>query len=399
MTVNKDAREALAIFGGRPTVEQPPPAWPIVDDDDRAALLSVLESGIWGGYHPVVGELERRFAELHGATRGIATVNGTVSLEIALTAAGVGVGDEVIVPPITFVASATAILRAGAVPVFADVEADTLNLSAATAERAITPRTRAIVAVHFAGHPVDLDAFIDLCARHRLLLIEDCAHAPGASWRGRPVGSFGAFGSFSFQASKNLTSGEGGMLVTSTPELGDRAASLANQGRRAGGAWYEHVNLGTNARMTGFQAALILRQLARLPGQVEVRAARAERLRLGLTAIDGIDILPAVLDPRVSAHGYHLLTMRVDRARWKDLDRERLAEVLQAEGVPVSLGYPYPIYRNALFERHAHVVGDCPNAEDYCANGLWLPHNALLADQPWIDSVVEAIRKIRRSVA
>jgi dTDP-4-amino-4,6-dideoxygalactose transaminase len=321
-----------------------------------------------------------------------------VSLEIALAASGIGAGDEVIVPPITFVASATAILRVGAVPVFVDVEADTLNLSAAAVERAITPRTRAIVAVHFAGLPVDLDAIVDQCEKHRLTLIEDCAHAPGASWRGRPVGSFGAFGSFSFQASKNLTAGEGGMLVTSTPELGERAASLANQGRRAGGAWYEHVNLGTNARMTGFQAALILRQLERLPGHVEVRAARAERLRNGLTGIDGIDVVPAMMDPRVSAHGYHLFTMRVNRARWKDLDRQRLAEALQAEGVPVSLGYPYPIYRNAFFDRQAHIVRDCPNAEDYCANALWLPHNALLADPRWIDSVIEAIRKVRRSV-
>ena len=214
-TVNQGSGEALAIFGGRPTVEQPPPAWPIVDDEDRSAVLSVLESRIWGGYHPVVGELETRFSALHGATRGIATANGTVSLEIALTAAGIGSGDEVIVPPITFVASATAILRVGAVPVFVDIEANTLNLSPAAAEHAITPRTRAILAVHFAGHPVDLDAFVELCDRHRLILIEDCAHAPGASWRGRPVGGFGAFGSFSFQASKNLTAGEGGMLITS----------------------------------------------------------------------------------------------------------------------------------------------------------------------------------------
>ena len=398
-TVNLRSGEALAILGGRPTVEEPPPLWPIVDDDDRAAVLSVLESRIWGGYHPVVGELESRFSELHGATRGIATANGTLSLEIALAAAGIGSGDEVIVPPITFVASATAILRVGAVPVFVDVEGDTLNVSPAAAEGAITQRTRAIVAVHFAGHPVDLDAFVDLCDRHHLVLIEDCAHAPGASWRGRPVGSFGAFGSFSFQASKNLTAGEGGMLVTSTTELAERAASLANQGRRAGGAWYEHVNLGTNARMTGFQATLILRQLERLPAQVAVRVARAERLRSGLAAIDGIDAVPAVLDGRVTAHGYHLFTMRVDGSRWEGLDRERLAAALQAEGVPVSLGYPYPIYRNALFHRQAHVVRDCPNAEEYCANGLWLPHNALLADEPWIDSVLEAFQKVRRGAA
>jgi dTDP-4-amino-4,6-dideoxygalactose transaminase len=398
-TVDDGSAEALALFGGPATVQEPPPAWPIVDEGDRMALLAVLESRVWGGYHPIVGELERRFADLHGATHAVATTNGTVSLEIALAASAIGAGDEVIVPPITFVASATAILRAGAVPVFADVERDTLNLSPTAVERAITPRSRAIVAVHFAGHPVDLDAFVDLCERRRLILIEDCAHAPGASWRGRPVGSFGAFGCFSFQASKNLTSGEGGILITRTPELAERAASLANQGRRAGGAWYEHVNLGTNARMTGFQAALILRQLERLPAQVAVRTAGAEYLRRGLAAVDGIDAVPAVLDDRVSAHAYHLFTMRFDAARWRSVSRERLAAALQAEGVPVSLGYPHPIYRNALFARQVHVVRDCPNAEDYCANALWLPHNALLADTRWIESVLEAISKVRRGTA
>jgi dTDP-4-amino-4,6-dideoxygalactose transaminase len=398
-TVKEGVGETLALLGGPVTVQEPPPDWPVVDDDDRAALLDVLESRVWGGYHPVVGQLERRFAELHGALHGVATANGTLSLEIALSAAGIAPGDEVIVPPITFIASATAILRTGAVPVFADVDRETLNLSPAAVERAITARTRGIVAVHFAGHPVDLDALVDICEQHRLILIEDCAHAPGASWRGQPVGSFGAFGSFSFQASKNLTSGEGGMLITRTPELAERAASLANQGRRAGGAWYEHVNLGTNARMTGFQAALILRQLERLPVQIAVRSAAAERLRRGLAAVDGIDAVPAVLDDHVSAHAYHLFTMRFDATRWQGLSRDRVAAALQAEGVPVTLGYPYPIYRNALFTREVHVVRECPNAEEYCASALWLPHNALLADRRWIDSVLEAIGKVRRGAA
>jgi dTDP-4-amino-4,6-dideoxygalactose transaminase len=395
-TVKQGVGEALALCGGRPAVQEPAPAWPVVDAGDRAAVLSVLESRIWGGYHPAVAELERRFADLYGATHGVATANGTVALEIALAAAGIASGDEVIVPPITFVASATAILRVGAVPVFTDIDRETLNLSPPAVERAITGRTRAIMAVHFAGHPVDLDALVGLCEGRRLLLIEDCAHAPGASWRGRPVGSFGAFGTFSFQASKNLTSGEGGMLITRRPELAERAASLVNQGRRAGGGWYEHVILGTNARMTGFQAALILRQLDHLPAQVALRLQRAERLREGLTTVDGLDAVPAALDERVTAHAYHLFVMRYDSARWDGLPRERVAAALEAEGVPVSLGYPYPIYRNALFSGQTHVVHDCPEAEDFCRRALWLPHSALLADEPWIDSVADALRKVRR---
>ena len=190
-------------------------------------------------------------------------------------------------PPISFVASATAIARVGAVPVFADVDPETINLDLRRAAEAITGRTRAIVLVHFAGCPADLDAFTRLCADRHLALIEDCAHAPGAVWSGRPVGGFGAFGSFSFQASKNLTAGEGGMLLTDDPELAETARSIAHQGRRTGGAWYEHVRLGTNARLTGFQAALLLSQLKRLPDHVQRRHAAAARLRDGLKAVEG----------------------------------------------------------------------------------------------------------------
>ena len=251
----------------------------------------MLESRVWGGYHPSVAELERRMAADHGVRFGIAVANGTVSLEIALAAAGVRPGDEVIVPPISFVASATAIARVGAVPVFADVDPKR-SMDPRRAAEAITERTRAIVLVHFAGCPADLDAFTSLCADRHLALIEDCAHAQGAVWRGRPVGSFGAFGSFSFQASKNLTAGEGGMLLTDDPELAETARSIAHQGRRTGGAWYEHVRLGTNARMTGFQAALLLSQLERLPDQVRRRHAAAARLGHGLKAIEGLDPTP-----------------------------------------------------------------------------------------------------------
>lgn len=389
-------RDALAILGGSPIVQRPPPTWPIIDQSDRDALLAVLESGVWGGYHPDVAALEARFAETHGAAYGIATANGTVSLEIALAAAGVSAGDEVIVPPITFIASATAILRIGAVPVFVDVDPDTINLSVAAVEQAVTSRTRAVVAVHFAGHPVDLDALSALCAERGLRLIEDCAHAPGAAWRGRPIGTVGAFGSFSFQASKNLTSGEGGMLITRSAELAERARSRVNQGRRSGGAWYEHVTLGSNARLTGFQATLIQRQLERLPGQTRVRMERAAQLRAGLAHVDGLDATPASLDPRVTTHAYHLFSMRYDPSRWHGAPRDAVVTALQAEGVPASTGYPRPIYRNELFADWPHVVHPCPVAEAYCRTAIWLPHHALLADAAWIDDVLEALGKVTR---
>ncbi len=389
---------SLAIHGGPRAVSVPPPTWPEVDDSDRRAILDVLESKVWGGYHPAVGELEHRMASDHGATFGIAVANGTVSLEIALAAAGVGPGDEVIVPPISFVASATAIARVGAVPVFADVDPLTINLDPERAADAITDRTRAIVLVHFAGCPADLDAYVAMSRERQLALIEDCAHAPGAKWRGHPVGSFGAFGSFSFQASKNLTAGEGGMLLTSDPDLAETARSIANQGRQTGGLWYEHVRLGTNARLTGFQAALLLSQLNRLPDQARRRQAAAERLRRGLRAVDGLEPTPSTLDSRVGAHAYHIFSMRLE-ADMFGASRDRVVEALAAEGVPVTASYPHPLYRNALFASEPHRVEDCPHAEAYCRDGIWLPHQALLAAPTWIDSVVEAVEKVRAASA
>lgn len=386
--------ERLAIHGGKRAVTVPAPTWPEIGESDRIALLQVLESGIWGGYHPSVAELERRMAAAHGVSFGVAVANGTVSLEIALAAAGVHPGDEVIVPPISFVASATAIARVGAVPVFADVDPQTINLDPRCAADAITERTRAIVLVHFAGCPADLDAFTGLCAARNLALIEDCAHAPGALWRGRSVGSFGAFGSFSFQASKNLTAGEGGMLLTNDPDLAETARSIAHQGRRTGGAWYEHVRLGTNARLTGFQAALLLSQLNRLPEQIRRRHAAAEQLRKGLQSIDGLDPTPSVLDPRVDAHAYHIFSTRLDPARF-GASRDQVVAALVAEGAPVTMSYPHPLYRNRLFEAQPHRVENCVHAEAYCRDGIWLPHQALLADQAWIDAVLEAVTKVR----
>jgi dTDP-4-amino-4,6-dideoxygalactose transaminase len=391
--LNKQIAE-LALFGGPAALTRQPPAWPYFDEADRKALIGVLESRVWGGYHEAVADLERRFATYHGAKHGIAVANGTVSLEIALTAAGVLPGDEVIVPPITFVASATAIARIGGVPVFVDVDPDTINLNPALVEGAITERTRAIVLVHFAGCPADLDNFTKLCRQHNLVLIEDCAHAHGAAWKGRRVGSFGNFGSFSFQGSKNMTSGEGGILITNDANLAERSRSIANQGRRTGGAWYEHVNLGTNARLTGFQAVLLLNQLERLPHQVKTRMDRAADLRAGLAKFGVLQPTPANLDEHMTTHGFHLFSMRYLPGTLKGVSRDRFVEALQAEGLPAATGYPYPIYSNELFKHRAHVVHPCPEAEAYCNSSVWLPQNALLAGEEWIAEALTAIEKV-----
>jgi dTDP-4-amino-4,6-dideoxygalactose transaminase len=193
-----------------------------------------------------------------------------------------------------------------------------------------------------------------------------------------------------------MTAGEGGILVTSRPDLAEMAGSISNQGRRTGGAWYEHVRLGTNARLTGFQAALLLRQLERLPAQVATRTERADRLRKGLKEIGGLTPTPDELDQQVTAHGYHLFSMRLDEGAFNNASHPRIVEALQAEGLPVTSGYPHPIYRNELFKQHQHIVHPCPEAEAYCKSAVWLPQNALLSDDEWIDDALAAIRKVRQ---
>jgi dTDP-4-amino-4,6-dideoxygalactose transaminase len=382
----------LAIFGGDPIRKEPFAHWPQFDEREKAALIEVLESGVWGGYSPKVAEFERSFADFHEARYGVTAANGTVTLEAALVAAGVGAGEEVIVPPISFIATATAVLRVGAVPVFADIDEATYNLDPERVSEAVTERTRAIIPVHFAGQPADMDALIELAERHNLVVIEDSAHAHGATWRGRRIGGMGTFGSFSFQASKNMTAGEGGILTTNDKTLAERARSVCNQGRRSGGAWYEHVRLGTNFRLTGFQAAVLLAQLERLPGQLETRAANAKRLTEQLAQFD--IVTPPYVDERVTCHSYYLYPLRLNRERFPDLTKELFVCALVAEGIPIAEGYPHPLYRNHVFDLREYRRGECPAAERMCEEVCWVSHEILLARQEDLRDFVAAVAKV-----
>ncbi|MGH9666303.1 MAG: DegT/DnrJ/EryC1/StrS family aminotransferase, partial [Bryobacteraceae bacterium] len=336
---------------------------------------------------------EGAFADYHQARFAISASNGTVTLEAALRAAGIGPGDEVLVPPITFIATATAVLRVGATPVFADIELATGNLDPARLKEAITPATRAIVPVHFAGHPADMDAILEIAREHGLIVLEDAAHAHGASWKGRMVGSFGHFGSFSFQQSKNMTAGEGGILITNDEDLAAEARAIANQGRRPGGGWYEHVSLGTNLRLTGWQAAILLCQLARLPAQLEKRA-RNTRLLADMLRDTGA-VLPPEVDRRVTSHGYYLYLLRIDEAALPSLAKDLFVRALAAEGIPGVSSYPYPIYENAVFASYPHRRLACPQAEKFCRECFWLSHEILLAGEEDLHDVAQAIMKVR----
>jgi dTDP-4-amino-4,6-dideoxygalactose transaminase len=382
----------LAINGGAPVRTRPWPRWPQWDAREEQRVLDVLRSDDWGGFAPVVEEFERAFAQHHGATFGIAAVNGTQTLVAALMAVGIGRGDEVIVPPYTFIATASAVRLVGATPVFADIEADTYNLDPAAAEAATTSRTRAIIPVHFAGQAADMDRLTALAQRHGLILIEDAAHAHGASWRGRMCGSLGDVGSFSFQSSKNMTAGEGGALTTNNRALADAIRSRVNQGRAIGGAWYEHPNLGTNMRLSAWQAAVLLAQLERLDEQTDRRMACARRLNAFFAEVEGIQ--PMRWDERADRHAFHLYMVRYDEHAF-GVPRDLFEQALEAEGIPCSTGYPFPLYRqqslSAEFARATH----CPHAEQACREAIWLPQWLLLADPHEMDDVVAAVIKIR----
>lgn len=399
----------LAVNGGTPvrdTTARPWPAWPQWDEREAAALLEVLHSGVWGSHAGgQVRAFEAEFARFQDAEYGVCNCNGTVSLEVALRAAGISSGDEVIVPPYTFIATASAVLMTNGVPIFADIDPDTYNLDPKAAEAAITPRTKAIIAVHIGGCPADMDAFPELARKHNLVLIEDCAQAHAAAWRGRKVGAIGDMGCFSFQSSKNINAGEGGIILTNSKEYHERCWSIINVGRIPDGAWYEHHVLGSNYRLTEFQGALLRVQLTRLEEQAARRWENAKFLNEELAKIPGIR--PLQVDDRVTMHAYHLYIFRYDSAAFGGMSREQFTAALTAEGIPCSVGY-VPLYRTDLFRTQGTVAGAkvdytkvyCPVAERACADeAIWLFQSMLLGSREDMQDIVDAVAKIQAATA
>jgi dTDP-4-amino-4,6-dideoxygalactose transaminase len=281
----------LAILGGEKTCNSDWPAWPVWDDRERSALMGVLESGQWW-YGEKVAQFERDYAELQDCRFAVSTNSGTTALEIAFRALGIGPGDEVIVPAYTFIATATSVVFAGAKPVFADINADDLCIDTADVARKITSRTKAILPVHFAGHVAAMDELQAIADRHKVILLEDACHSWGGQWKGRGTGSLARCGVFSFQASKNISSAEGGVITTNDERLADCCRSLTNCGRVKGGKWYEHGQVGTNIRLTEFQAAILLAQMTRVEAHIARRAAAAAILDEELGQIPGFTHAP-----------------------------------------------------------------------------------------------------------
>jgi 3-amino-5-hydroxybenzoate synthase len=398
---------ALAIQGGEPVRSSPFPAWPAHDGTERDKLIEVLESGRWWSTQGAqVREFERRWGDLHGTGPAVAVTNGSHALDLALLANGVGQGDEVIVPAWTFVATAAAVLMVNAIPVLVDVDPGTGCVDPDAVEAAITPRTRAVIAVHIAGHPADMDRLTVLCARRDLVLIEDCAHAHGSMFRGRMVGTFGHAGTYSFQASKLMTSGEGGAIVTTDPDVAARARSFGDCGRRPGEWFYSHYVLGGNYRMTEWQGAVLLAQLARFEDQARRRDANAALLNAELAGIRGVH--PQVRDPRCDRQGNYCYVVRIDPAEF-GAEREAVRLALAAEGIPMTMAYP-PIHRLDVFrdpDGFAPLVRDRsalpdygsqshPVAEGLAATTLWFTTAVLMGSAEDALDVVRAVEKVQR---
>lgn len=412
MSLMIDGKSRLALMGGSPISDRTWPSWPVWDESERSRLLEVLESGKWW-YGERVKEFEKSYAEFHNVRCGVTCTNGTSAIEMALRAVGVRAGDEVIVPPYTFVATASAVLTIGAIPVFADIEPDTLCIDPRDVERKVTHRTKAVIPVHVAGRFADMDQLSQIAARHKLQIVEDAAHAWGSMRDGKGPGTIGRCATFSFQASKNITSGEGGIVLTNDEELADLCRSFSHCGRRKGSAWYDHDYLGSNLRMTEFQAAILLAQLGRLCEQIRRREQSARLLDQRLASIPGIHLIKPA--PKMTRRSYHMYIFRLNLEELR-VPRDRFVDALNAEGIPASRGWYRPLYSNVMFQNLredgadnsiiAPVAGldvdystvNCPVAEQVCKDAVWIPQTVLLADDKGIGSVADAVEKVVHNV-
>jgi perosamine synthetase len=399
-----------ALLGGTPVRTAPFPSWPVSDAVEEQALTGVLRSGLWNRSSRV-DAFERAYAALTSATYCLAVANGTSALLTALSVLGVGPGDEVIVPPYTFVATINVVLQRHALPVFVDSDIETFQIDARRIEAAVTPRTKVIMPVHIGGSAADLDTILPLARARGIPVVEDACQAHLAEWRGRKVGSLGTAGAFSFQASKNLNCGEGGALITSDARLAESAYAFHNNStpREGGGSFAYRPSAGLNLRLTEFQAAILSSQMTRLAMQAVRRDENGAYLTRQLGQIDGIT--PAKMYAGCTRNAYHLYMFRYDAAKFGGLPRAGFLRALRAEGVPASGGYTplntAPVVTGTLASKaYVDIYGKerlaelaernaCPSNDRLCQEAVWLTQTVLLASRADMDDIVNAVGKIQ----
>jgi L-glutamine:2-deoxy-scyllo-inosose/3-amino-2,3-dideoxy-scyllo-inosose aminotransferase len=420
----------LAINGGKPirNIKQNPwPAWPVWDENEEQALLSVLHSGIWSYNGPKELEFNKMFSEFTGTKHTICAANGTVTLQLALEALGIGIGDEVILPGLTWQATAATVIDVNATPILVDVCEDTWCIDPDEITKAITPKTKAIVPVHLYGNFANMDAIMEIAKKYNLAVIEDCAHKHGGEWNGKKAGSIGDIGSFSFQLSKHLTAGEGGALTTNRDDLAEKLDALRNCGRRPEGDEYNSVDKGAgvygdegnfiqsgNYRITEFQAAVLIEGLKRLPEQNKVRDENGIYINSLLENIPGI--IPMRRDKRETKEAYFNFAFRYKKDEFENLSVNKFREALSAElGIAVEPSYEplnnaslyVPLTkpaRHKLNEQYWKDIDpsrfDLPVCERiYNEESVCLHHKVLMGTKEDMDMIVDAIKKIYNNVA
>ena len=419
----------LALLGGEPVRTRSFSAWPLQTEHEVEAVCAVVRSGRWSRHlarHPrgaapadsttvwQVDLLEREIAAWIGVEHALAVNSGTSALTMILRALGLGPGDEVIVPGYASIAVATAVLENNAIPVFADIEAETYTISPNSVGRSVTPRTRAVIAFHLGGQLCDMDTLIPFLEPRGIAVVEDARHALGSRTAdGRSAGTFGRAAAFSFGASGTLTAGEGGLIATSDDGIAESVRILHDHGLEMRSERPRHVALGMSSRMTELQAALLR---AQLPHLSSLNERRAENVGYFLQAIELVGGLhPTARVAEGAAHTHHHVILRYDSREFHGATRDAFAKALVAEGIPCSAGYPEPIYASPLFHEQRFFtdrcpvncprVGravsfdrytrTCPNAERAArVESIWLPHRVFLGDRADADDVLYAIHKI-----
>ena len=400
---------ALALLGGEKAKGKPFPIWPHYDEAEERALKQVLESRIWWRT-PGTKTLafEQAFAQFHGARHGIAVTNGTAALEVAMAGLGIGAGHEVILPDFTFVATASAVLFAQALPVLVDVDPGTYCINPDLVEEAITPRTKAVIAVHMGGHPADLDRLKKITDRKKLALIEDSSHAHASEWKGKRIGTFGVAGTFSFQSSKLMTAGEGGIIISNDEKFERQARSVHDCGRMPGEWFYSHFIYGSNYRLSEWQGAVLQAQLGRLDEQTKVRHRNARLLDRLLGTIPGIT--PQTLDDRCTRNSQYAYIFHVNKKEFAGIATERFIAAMNAEGIPNQASYP-PLHQLHMFrngeyrkrlcgkqakESHAFLKRPFPATQRAAWETVWIPQPALLGDEGDVEEIAASLSKIQK---
>ena len=401
----------LAVHGGKPVRAKAWPAWPQWDRSAEEHVISILRSGNWfRGRGSTVTTFEKKYAELLGAKRCVCTFNGTNALLTAMHVLDIGVGDEVIVSPYTFIATYNVVIGSAALPVFADTDPETLQINPDKIEERITKRTRAIMPVHILGLPANMDKIMAIAKKHNLIVIEDACQAWLAEWRGKKCGTLGNLGCFSFQNSKHLPIGEGGAIIGNDDEVMDKVMSYHNCGRPYGSVKRTsgYPIIGTNRRMTEYQAAVGLSQIKRLEKDTQRRNENAEYLTSRIKDIPGI--VPHKLYDGVTRAAYHLYPFRYKKEYFNNAPRDKFLAALRAEGVPCSGGYG-PQYRDGLIEAALNSKNfkrsfpkarldkyrqelNYPGNDQLCKEAVWIGQNMLLGSRSDTGDIADAIQKI-----